>query len=175
MSLYSDIECWKGLIILHSSFSVVVSFVFVIICLIAAIALYESKESPNDISAKVTSRADFGVLIVKIVILYQYSFFYQQENHWFVISTTFIMSFIIYKGFRDNWPYYSDYMNKLMSLVTGIFVWGNFVLIIVKLLEHTEFDGGLQIYFLGLPLVSLMICYSKDERVKLLNSNINNF
>lgn len=92
-----------------------------------------------------------------------------------MISTTFIMSVIIYQGFRNNWPYYSDYMNKLMSLVTGIFVWGNIVLIIVKLLESTEFDGGLQIYFLGLPLVSLMIVYSKDERVKLLNSNINNF
>lgn len=90
-----------------------------------------------------SSRADFGVLIVKIVILYEYSFFYQQENHWFVISTSFLMSVIIYKGFRDNWPYYSDYMNKMMSLVTGIFVWGNTVLIVVKLLEHTQFDGGL--------------------------------
>lgn len=81
----------------------------------------------------------------------------------------------MYRGFRDNWPYYSDFMNKLMSLVTGIFVWGNVVLVIVKILENTEFDGGLQIYFLGLPLVSLMIVYAKDERIKLLNSNINNF
>jgi hypothetical protein len=85
------------------------------------------------------------------------------------------MSLIIYKGFRDNWPYYSDYMNRLMSLVTGLFLWGNFVLIIVKILEKTEFDGGLQIYFLGLPLVGLMIVYSKDERIELLNRNINNF
>lgn len=122
-----------------------------------------------------SSRADFSVLIVKIVILYQYSFFYQQEFHWFVISTTLLMSVIMYRGFRDNWPYYSDFMNKLMSLVTGIFVWGNVVLVIVKILENTEFDGGLQIYFLGLPLVSLMIVYAKDERIKLLNSNINNF
>lgn len=175
LSLYGDVACWSGLQILHASIAIFVSFVFVIICLIAAIALYESQESPNDISAKVSSRADFTVLIVKIVILYQYSFFYQRENHWFVITTTFIMSFIMYQGFRNNWPYYSDYMNKLQMVCTGIFVWGNTVLIIVKLLENTEFDGGLQIYFLGLPLVILMIMYSKDERVKLLNSNINNF
>jgi hypothetical protein len=70
MSLYDDVVCWTGLFILHSSFAVFVSFIFVIICLIAALALYESKESPNDVSAKVSSRADFGVLIVKIVILY---------------------------------------------------------------------------------------------------------
>jgi hypothetical protein len=97
------------------------------------------------------------------------------ENHWLVISTTFIMSLIIYKGYRDNWPYYSDYMNRLMSLVTGLFLWGNFVLIIVKILDGTQFDGGLQIYLLGLPLVGLMIVFGKDERVELLNRNINNF
>jgi hypothetical protein len=33
----------------------------------------------------------------------------------------------------------------------------------------------LQIYLLGLPLVGLMIVFGKDERVELLNRNINNF
>ena len=70
MDLYSDVECWQGLFILHASFSVAVSVVFVSICLVAAIALFETKESPNDVCAKVTSRPDFVVLIVKIVILY---------------------------------------------------------------------------------------------------------
>ena len=54
---------------IHVSFSVVVSFLFVIICLVAALALFESKETPNDVTAKVTSRSDFAVLMVKIVIL----------------------------------------------------------------------------------------------------------
>ncbi len=135
MNLYSEVECYSGLFNLHSSFAVAVSFVFVIICLIAALALFETKESPNDVCAKVSSRPDFVVLVVKLLILYMFSFFYQQQYHWFVISATFIMSLIIYKGYRDNWPYYSDYMNRLMSLVTGLFVWGNFVLIIVKLLS----------------------------------------
>lgn len=143
MDLYSDVECWKGLFILHSSFAVGVSFVFVIICLVAAIALFETKESVNDVCAKVTSRPDFAVLIVKIVLLYEYGFFYQPQNHWFLILSTFLMSLIMYKGFRDNWPYYSDFMNRLMSLVTGLFLWGNFVLIIVKLLQDSEFDGGI--------------------------------
>jgi hypothetical protein len=62
-----------------------------------------------------------------------------------------------------------------MSLATGLFLWGNFVLIIVKLLEHSDFNGGLQIYFLGLPLVGVMIVFGKDERIQLLNKNINNF
>lgn len=77
LNLYPEIQCWTGLQLLHTSFAIAVSFVFIIICLIAALALFETKESPNDVCAKVTSRPDFTVLVVKIIILYQYSFFYQ--------------------------------------------------------------------------------------------------
>ena len=76
MNLYSEVECYSGLFNLHSSFAVAVSFVFVIICLIAALALFETKESPNDVCAKVSSRPDFTVLVVKLLILYMFSFFY---------------------------------------------------------------------------------------------------
>lgn len=41
------------------------------------------------------------------------------------------MSIIVYKGYRDSWTYYSDYMNRLMSLLNAVFVWGNLVLVVV--------------------------------------------
>lgn len=66
-------------------------------------------------------------------------------------------------------------MNKYFCVMTGIFLWANILLIIVKILEYTEFDGGLQIYFLGLPLVVALVLYDKDKRVELLVKNINNF
>jgi Na+-transporting methylmalonyl-CoA/oxaloacetate decarboxylase gamma subunit len=34
--------CWEGIYVLHAGFAVFVSFIFIIICLIAALALYES-------------------------------------------------------------------------------------------------------------------------------------
>lgn len=66
-------------------------------------------------------------------------------------------------------------MNKVQFCFTGIFLWGNIVLVLVKLLENSEFNAGLKIYFLGLPLVICLIIYGKDERVNLLMENINNF
>lgn len=59
--------------------------------------------------------------------------------------------------------------------MTGIFLWANLLLIIVKILEHTDFTGGLQIYFLGLPLIVALVVFDKDKRVELLVKNLNNF
>lgn len=59
--------------------------------------------------------------------------------------------------------------------MTGIFLWGNILVVIVKILEHTDFSAGLEIYFLGVPLVIALVLFDKDKRVELLVKNINNF
>jgi hypothetical protein len=82
---------------------------------------------------------------------------------------------IAYSNFRNNWPYFNDKMTKFYCVLTGIFLWANFNLLIAKILESTEFSGALQLYFLGLPLIIGLIIFSKDERVELLLKNINNF
>lgn len=145
------------------------------ICLVACTALFESKEIPNDAGCKVTAIWDVGILITNIFLLAVYSFFYQPQMQWFCIFLTVINSWVLYNGYRTDWPYYSDYINKMFFVITGLFHWGNLVLIVVEFLQPTTFSGGLQIYFLGIPLTMLIIIYSKDERVELLNKNINNF
>lgn len=79
MVLFPDIVCWQGMHLLHASVSIVVSFVFILICLVAANALFESKESINDIGSKVSSKADFNYLIMKIILLYEYAFLVQPQ------------------------------------------------------------------------------------------------
>lgn len=59
--------------------------------------------------------------------------------------------------------------------MTGHFLWQNIILTLCKILEHTEFSGGLEIYFLGLPLIAGLIIFEKDSRLELLMKNINNF
>lgn len=86
-----------------------------------------------------------------------------------------ILSFAAYSNFRYHWPYYNDKMNKFFCALTGIFLWSNLVLFIAKILENTEFSGALELYFLGLPLIIGLIAFDKDERIKLLLKNINNF
>lgn len=54
-----------------------------------------------------------------------------------------IISVIAYTNFRNNWPYFNDKMTIFYNVLTGIFVWANFSLLIAKILENTDFSGAL--------------------------------
>ena len=55
-------------------------------------------------------------------------------------------------------------MNRLKSVLTCLFVWANFILFVCKVLEYSQFNGGLQLYYLGLPLIVALIIFEKDDR-----------
>jgi len=60
-------------------------------------------------------------------------------------------------------------------LYCGIFCWHATVLLICKFLEYTSFNGGLELFFVGIPVVSVIILYLKDVKLSLLLTNINKF
>lgn len=60
-------------------------------------------------------------------------------------------------------------------LYCGIFCWHATVLLICKLLEYTSFNGGLELFFVGIPIVSIIILCLKDVKLSLLLTNINKF
>lgn len=93
------------------------------------------------------------------MLTYLYTFVGKQEYHWFLIAFLLITSIIGYTNYKNNWPFFNDKMNIFHSVLTGIFLWGNFVVVIAKILESTTFDGALQLYFLGLPLITGLIIF----------------
>lgn len=59
--------------------------------------------------------------------------------------------------------------------MNGNFLWQNIVLTLCKILENSEFNGGLQIYFLGLPLmIGLIVCETDSRLVKILLKKFSN-
>jgi hypothetical protein len=49
----------------------------------------------------------------------------------------------MYRGYRDYWPFYSDYTNQFYQVASALFLWGNFILVFVEALQYTSFDGGI--------------------------------
>lgn len=175
MTLYSETECWTGAHIIHSVFAIVVSIIFIVISVVVSLTYFESRATSNDLAAKVTSRADVFIVVMKTILLYLFAFLAKDAYHWFIIAVLIIVSYIAYFNYRTNWPYFNDRMNVFFCALTGLFLWGNLVLFLAKLLETTDFSGALQLYFLGLPLVVGLVMFDRDDRVGLLLQNINNF
>lgn len=143
LSIFPDYVCWHGMHIIHATFSIVVSFIFIIISMIVALTYFESKSSSHDISARVNSRSDVFIILMKISLIYIFAFLLDKSYQWLIIVVLMILSSTAFLNFRNHWPYYSDKMNKFFCIITGIFLWGNFVLLIAKILEYTEFSGAL--------------------------------
>jgi len=175
LTLFPDVKCWEGAHIIHACFAIIVSIIFILIAFVVSLTYYESRSTSNDLAAKVTSRADVFIVIMKTILLYIFAFLASRTYHWFIIALLIILSTIAYYNYRTNWPYFNDKLNIFFCALTGLFLWGNLVLFLAKLLESTDFSGALQLYFLGLPLVIGLVIFDRDDRVNLLLQNINNF
>jgi len=53
-----------------------------------------------------------------------------------------------------------------MSVLYGIFCWTNIILLISQVLSEAQFNAGLQIYLLGIPVVVILILTLKDDRMQ---------
>ena len=89
-----------------------------------------------------------------------------------ILNILSIASFIKYNQTK---PYYNQRIQKLFCVLTAVFSWGNIVLLIVKILEKSKFNGGLQLYFLGIPLIVALVLFDKDNRMDVLLRNISSF
>ncbi len=142
-TLFPEFQCWTGLHILHSSFALLVSSLFMMVSIVVALTYYDSQSTSNDPSARVNSRSDVFELILKIILNYLFTFFGFEQYHWFLIAVLLVLSAISYFKYRYSWPYYNEKISKVFNVLTGIFLWTNIVLLIAKILEHTNFNGAL--------------------------------
>lgn len=168
MTLYPTTQCWAGTHIIHATFAILISIIFVLISFGVTLTYFESRSTSNDLAAKVTSRADVFIVAMKILLIYIFAFLSAPTYQWFIIVVLIILSYIAYHTYRVNLPYFNDRMNVFFCALTGIFFWANLVLFLAKVLEFTNFSGALQLYFMGLPLVVGLVIFDRDDRVGLL-------
>jgi hypothetical protein len=56
----------------------------------------------------------------------------------------------------------------LVEIFAGIFVWTNYVLLFTQIIEGTQFNASLEIYFLGIPIICVLIYTRQEDRLQLL-------
>lgn len=145
------------------------------ICIIVTLTYFDNSIVSQDLGSKVNSRAESFVIILKIILNYLYTFFAQEQYQWLLLAVLLVLSFVSFRNYRYEWPFFNDGVTKFYCCLTGVFVWGNVNLLINKILENTNYSGGFQLYFLGMPLLIGLIVFEPDERQKLLLKNLNNF
>jgi hypothetical protein len=171
-----DLPCWEGSHVIHATVSIIISVVFCLICAVVLTIFYDQKTSVHQTDAKTNSTADLFTLGVKICHIMMYSFMiYNPSLHWIVIIFTFILALAQYYIYWSERPFYDEKMMKIFLIYTGIYLWAATCLLVAKIFEDSEFDGPIQLFFIGIPIVVTIVLTEKNGLFTLLLTNLSKF
>lgn len=173
--IYKDYSCWTGLHILHSALAILASLTYILISLVITLTFYKNLYSPGDASAKTDSRADVQRLIQKIIVVYVFSFATSEREQWFVIILYFILSVLTFERYIYLRSYHNEIVQTQHNVYRVVCLWSNITILLSKILQHTSYNGGMQLFFLGIPIVVALTVFLKDSRKDEMMYNISKF
>ena len=172
---FSETVCWQGLHILHGIVGIVAFVVFVVICLVVVLCFFETKISSSDPSARANARNDFWNMLFKTLCNLLAALLLGNDYRWVNIVVLIVGGTVLYIKQRNDRPYYNDMVNVVADINNGIFLWSTAMLVVVMVAEDKKFEGGLQVYLMGLPLVILLMLTKGDPRRELMLKNIDDY
>ena len=172
----SEIQCWSNTeYYVYTAFAIVFGVILVIICYLSVSIFYENKSGTHNPQSKSTSFADVFLLIIKIVMLLLFTILTSKNNNqWIVIVFLLFFSFYLLYIFYIYQPYYNNTTMKAYNCLALTFLWSNVVVFLGKCLEFTQFDGAIGLFFLGLPIIVLIVFTEHDKIIANIVVNVSN-
>jgi hypothetical protein len=167
-SMFSEIQCWNGMHILHSVVALINIIVFVSISMVVALNYFESRISSDDPTARSNSRADVVFIVNKILLQTTFAFV-PKEWDWPLVIIIFVAGFWLWYLYQFDDPYYNEVVSKMFKALSGYYMWTCFMLFIAKVLENTSFKGGLISWLLGKLLLLFPFAYLPFANILLIS------
>lgn len=165
---FLDIQCFTGFHLIHTIVSVLFNLIFVLISLIVALNYYESRISSKNRQARSNSRADVSFIVNKIALQVFFSFF---NEEWLLILIIFIGGCIMAYYYIYDDPFYDKIVGNLFKILSGLYLWTCIVLLTLKILESTNFQGGVIIWVSPMPfIVFISVSFSRHSLKTLLKN-----
>ncbi len=165
-NLYTDdLKCYTTLYYINTGLAIL-SIVFLLpISVLTQTIFYEySLGGEYKVLSKTTSKPEVFFLWEKIILTCVFVFLDGgEEIHIYLISILFIFSiFGVY--FNFYYPRFSqNILNQIHKFFSLILFWASFVLFLGKVLKNTKFNGCLPLFFISLPILSLLIFFEKKD------------
>lgn len=168
-----SIECFKGIHILHVFITAIVSIVFLIICLIVSLVFFENSQISDKHDAKINSRIDFAILLIKVLKSILFSFL-TKKALWFLIICLCVLSTCQIILLYRTRPYYNKIIQIYVSCLNSIYCWSTYVLLFQKVLDSMGYSlkSGIFLFFAGIPLICLFLAFSYNDDTKIISEQL---
>ena len=156
MKYANDIKCFKSIHWGLCIISGIMLIIYLYISIIVHIIFYEFHPSKRAIMAKLISKTDTQLIIIKFILVFLYQFFPKEDL--LLSSITLIFGTLFTYEFWKYKPYFDRYITNLLLIMYYTFAWCCFVCFLSLLLKNSSFQGGMPMFILG----SLIIIMGTD-------------
>ena len=141
--VFEQLECWQGIHVLYAISGLSAAIVLSIISFFTTLVYFENRVMSGNVFAKVNARAELLNHILKVVTMMFFTVLGSSSFQWTLTIVLLLGSFVAYLAFQNTDVYISDKVQALWKVYSGLYFWTCFVLFLTKLLEHTEYAGGI--------------------------------
>lgn len=165
---YGTVVCYQGTHLFHSIISILFTAIFVTISIVVALNYFETRMNSPTIVARSNSRAEVCFIINKIVLQIWVMIF---DDQWILVVTFFAGSAALLYYYVYDDAYYNKMVAQFYKILSSIYFWSCFMLIVLKVLESQQYKGGPVIWAFGIPFVALLALGFSRNTLKRLTKN----
>lgn len=174
--MFNDVECFKSTHILHTCLCIVISLVLILLTFIMILLFVESRKQSGVILSKISAKVEIIVMFIKLILLVIFLFLQDSSFRGFKIIVLVLVSTVSFLRYHLDRPYYYMSMNKIASVLHGIFAWTNYLILLGALIGSILFNMLLFIYLMGIPIIIALILTSRsDAHMKTLLTPVSKF
>ncbi len=112
---------------------------------------------------RISAKVEIIVMIIKIILLIVFLFLQDSSFRGFKIIVLVLVSTVSFFRYHLDRPYYYMSMNKILSVLHGIFAWTNYLILLGALISSILFNMLLFIYLMGIPIIVALILTSRGD------------
>eukprot|EP00826_Nyctotherus_ovalis_P044688 TRINITY_DN4843_c0_g7_i2.p1 TRINITY_DN4843_c0_g7~~TRINITY_DN4843_c0_g7_i2.p1 ORF type:complete len:362 (+),score=87.29 TRINITY_DN4843_c0_g7_i2:53-1087(+) len=154
--LFDEVTCWKQLHILHAVVGIIAFVMYCVIYLVVTLCFFESRLNSVDPLARNNARNEFWSNFLKAACNLLCALLTGDDYRWVHTIILGLGGIVIYIKQKEERPYYNEVINITADVNNGVFIWSSFMLVVMMIAEDTDFNGGIQAFLSGLPLVCLL-------------------
>lgn len=127
---------------------------------------------------RVNARTELQLAAIKLALVLAYSFLQAGGFIWALIILLAISGTIAVRLYLTERPFYSSTLNKVLSVLMGIFAWTNYLILFGTILQgaNAMFNMLMVMFFLGIPIIcALILTPNSDGYLRVLLTPIYKF
>ncbi len=155
----NSVECWKGIHYLHIFFTIITMIIYLIGSYSFVYTFLETSYNKRSPTGKRTNKNDISGYWIKFLIVIIFSFI-GEESQWPLLFSLILLSFWHWIYYLRELPDYNYELLRLKILKNSLFFWSSICLMSIKIINtFIKFNSGIIVFFLGWPLIIIIIYY----------------